>query len=205
VTCQNIIWTMDGGGNRDARRIEFVRNIAWVTVFIRFEFSQEQIVMATARVSFSAIVLVVVSAGWCVNPRMNDGNLSSSIGVPRLVNACVITNDVRRLVEFYESMLRLKTKRSAQTTPSFPPVDEYWRFSRQRPRKCIPGSAEAAKNKSVILEFRVADVDQEYRKLQSLVRVWVKPPSTQPWGTRSIYFRDPDGNLVDFYAPIKAQ
>jgi catechol 2,3-dioxygenase-like lactoylglutathione lyase family enzyme len=31
---------------------------------------------------------------------------------------------------------------------------------------------------------------------------WVKGPTTQPWGTRSIYFRDPDGNLVDFFAPV---
>ena len=56
----------------------------------------------------------------------------------------------------------------------------------------------------MILEFRVADVDQEYGRLQSLVKIWVKPPTTQPWGTRSIYFRDPDGNLVDFYTPPKA-
>jgi len=66
-------------------------------------------------------------------------------------------------------------------------------------------TAEAAKNKSVVLQFRVADVDQEYRRLQGLVKTWVKPPTTQPWGTRSIYFRDPDGDLVDFYAPIKGQ
>lgn len=36
---------------------------------------------------------------------------------------------------------------------------------------------------------------------QSAVKTWVKPPTTQPWGTRSIYFRDPDSNLVDFYTP----
>jgi len=33
----------------------------------------------------------------------------------------------------------------------------------------------------------------------------VKPPTTQPWGTRSVYFRDPDGNLVDFFALVKRQ
>jgi hypothetical protein len=63
---------------------------------------------------------------------------------------------------------------------------------------------EAAKNQSVILEFKVADVDAEYRRLRGMVKTWVKPPTTQPWGTRSIYFRDPDGNLVDFYSPAPA-
>jgi uncharacterized glyoxalase superfamily protein PhnB len=78
-------------------------------------------------------------------------------------------------------------------------------FSQEAQQKYIPGSTEEATNKSVILEFKVADVDQEYRRLQSLVKTWVKPPTTQPWGTRSVYFRDPDGNLVDFYVIVKAQ
>jgi catechol 2,3-dioxygenase-like lactoylglutathione lyase family enzyme len=39
----------------------------------------------------------------------------------------------------------------------------------------------------------------------SAVKTWAKPPTTQPWGTRFIYFRDPDGNLVDFYTPPKVQ
>ncbi|MGI8825693.1 MAG: VOC family protein [Chloroflexota bacterium] len=27
-------------------------------------------------------------------------------------------------------------------------------------------------------------------------------PSTQEWGNRSIYFRDPDGNLINFYSRV---
>jgi uncharacterized glyoxalase superfamily protein PhnB len=69
----------------------------------------------------------------------------------------------------------------------------------------VTGSAEPSKNRSIILEFKVGNVDQEYQRLQNLVKTWVKPPSTQPWGARSIYFRDPEGNLVDFYTPVKAQ
>ena len=74
-------------------------------------------------------------------------------------------------------------------------------FSAEAQDRYIPGSATVAHNRSVILEFRaVADVDREYRRLRNVVKIWVKPPTTQPWGTRSIYFRDPDGNLVDFYS-----
>jgi catechol 2,3-dioxygenase-like lactoylglutathione lyase family enzyme len=32
----------------------------------------------------------------------------------------------------------------------------------------------------------------------------VKPPTTQPWGRRSVWFRDPDGNVVSFYANTEA-
>ena len=76
-------------------------------------------------------------------------------------------------------------------------------FSAEAQEKYIPGSSEAASNRSAILQFKVADVDHEYVRLQPLVTIWVKKPTTQPWGTRSVYFRDPDGNLVDFYMPAK--
>jgi uncharacterized glyoxalase superfamily protein PhnB len=75
-------------------------------------------------------------------------------------------------------------------------------FSAASQERYIPGSAEGAVNKSVVLEFGVANVGQEYSRLQSVVKTWVKPPTTQPWGTRSVYFRDPDGNLVDFFTPV---
>ena len=125
---------------------------------------------------------------------------------PRLVNTCLITNHVKRLVEFYEPVLALKAKKTGEEYAEFPTgVGVLAIFSKDAQEKYIPGSAKAAKNRSVVLQFRVSDVDQEYRRLQSLVKSWVKAPTTQPWGTRSIYFRDPDGNLVDFYAPIKNQ
>ena len=122
------------------------------------------------------------------------------------MNTCLITKDVNRLVQFYEPILALKAKRTGEDYAEFPTrVGVLAIFSEDAQERYIPGSAEAAKNNSVVLQFRVADVDQEYRRLHSLVKTWVKPPSTQPWGTRSIYFRDPDGNLVDFYAAIKRQ
>jgi catechol 2,3-dioxygenase-like lactoylglutathione lyase family enzyme len=120
------------------------------------------------------------------------------------VNTCLITANVDQLVQFYEPILALKAQRSGKDYAEFRTgAGVLAVFSAAAQEKYIPGSAEAAKNRSAILEFRVSDVDQEYVRLQSLVKIWVKPPTTQPWGTRSIYFRDPDGNLVDFYTPAK--
>ena len=76
-------------------------------------------------------------------------------------------------------------------------------FSADTQGKYIPHSAEPGNNRSAILEFRVPDADKEYKRLQVIVKTWVKPPTTQPWGTRSTYFRDPDGNLVDFFTPTR--
>ena len=30
----------------------------------------------------------------------------------------------------------------------------------------------------------------------------VKPPTSQPWGRRSAWFRDPDGNVVNLYQDL---
>ncbi len=33
---------------------------------------------------------------------------------------------------------------------------------------------------------------------------FVQRPTTQPWGNRSLLFRDPDGNLINFFTPVSA-
>jgi catechol 2,3-dioxygenase-like lactoylglutathione lyase family enzyme len=62
-----------------------------------------------------------------------------------------------------------------------------------------------ASNQSAIIEFRVADVDETYRQLESSIRSGlVQEPTTMPWGNRSLLFRDPDGNLINFFTPVSA-
>ena len=56
-----------------------------------------------------------------------------------------------------------------------------------------------------MLEFQVEDVDVEYERLRSIAQLeieFVLQPTTLPWGNRSIYFRDPDGNLVNLFTRV---
>lgn len=121
------------------------------------------------------------------------------------VSVRIITDDVRRLVEFYEQCLQTT---AAWSTPDFAelatPSCTIAIASTRTVALFGADSARPADNRSVIIEFRVADVDHEYRRLVQLVAEFVQPPTTMPWGNRSLLFRDPDGNLVNFFTPVTA-
>jgi catechol 2,3-dioxygenase-like lactoylglutathione lyase family enzyme len=64
----------------------------------------------------------------------------------------------------------------------------------RKPRRFVPGSFTTM--------FEVEDVDAEYERLKALNVEFVMLPTTHPWGARSFWFRDPDGNIVDFFANL---
>ena len=88
--------------------------------------------MTTPRVWSVAVMLAVFATGWTARLRPVDGPAPDPGGSPRLVNTCLITNDVKRLVEFYESILALeakKTRRLGEITQSLLRAWECWQFS----------------------------------------------------------------------------
>jgi uncharacterized glyoxalase superfamily protein PhnB len=56
-----------------------------------------------------------------------------------------------------------------------------------------------------MLDFRADDVDAEYQRISRLGVTWVMPPATQPWGRRTMIFRDPAGNLVSVSSPADSE
>lgn len=65
------------------------------------------------------------------------------------------------------------------------------------------GAAVAAANRSAILEFLVDDVDAIHTRLTAEPIELVMPPTDRPWGYRGMMLRDPDGNLINIFAPLK--
>ncbi len=73
------------------------------------------------------------------------------------------------------------------------------RFTEYREDRALRrGSPE--RRDEIILDFLVDDVNAEYERIVALDLDWVMPPTTQPWGNRSMIFRDPGGNLVNFFS-----
>jgi catechol 2,3-dioxygenase-like lactoylglutathione lyase family enzyme len=115
----------------------------------------------------------------------------------------VITDDVDRLVQFYEKVTKCSAVRY---TPQF--AELHFRAvtlaigHSDTVELFGANSAHAADNHSLIIEFLVDDVDAEYNRLGVWEIEWVQAPTTMPWGNRSTLFRDPDGNLVNLFKPV---
>ncbi|TGP21834.1 MULTISPECIES: VOC family protein [unclassified Mesorhizobium] len=124
------------------------------------------------------------------------------------VSTRIITADVRRLVDFYEeatgSKLTLYTEDFAELITKAGTLA----IGSTRTLQLFGGDhvARPAANQTAIIEFRVADVDAEYRRLADRIDgSLVQAPTTMPWGNRSLLFRDPDGNLVNFFTPVTVE
>ncbi|MFI6348129.1 VOC family protein [Streptomyces sp. NPDC050560] len=120
-----------------------------------------------------------------------------------LVSIRVITGDVARLVAFYERALGVAADRASEDFAELrTPGGTLAIGSTKTVRMFAPGAARPAANQSVIVEFLVDDVDLAHRRLADFVTDVVGGPATMPWGNRSLLFRDPDGNLVNFFTPV---
>ncbi len=126
----------------------------------------------------------------------------------RVTHVCLITPQFEQMEEFYRRFCTWSRNsfkwiiwNSTSLAPSSPSTRS--EFCRRSPRKaCLqPGTG------GMMLELQVADVDQEYTRLQGLNLGidFILPPTTFPWGNRSIYLKDPDGNLLNIYSLVPAQ
>ncbi|MEV6884885.1 VOC family protein [Streptomyces sp. NPDC051135] len=119
-----------------------------------------------------------------------------------LVSIRVITDDVARLVGFYERATGLRATWATEDFAELRTPSGTLAIGGTRTVPLFaPGSARPADNRSVIIEFLVDDVDAVHRNLTGFVTEFVREPTTMPWGNRALLFRDPDGNLVNFFSP----
>ena len=122
----------------------------------------------------------------------------------KLAQARIVTNDVPGLARFYQDVTGI-TPRGDDRYVEFHAAALALAISSQTTIDRHSGGATTpAANRSMILDFEVEDVDSERARLQNVVREFVLEPTTQPWGNRAMLFRDPDGNLINVFANVRA-
>lgn len=115
----------------------------------------------------------------------------------------MVTDNVQRLVSFYE---QVSGQSAVWSTPDFAeilfPTITLAIAHENTIALFGAGAARPADNHSLIIEFLVEDVDADYARLRAVLQDLVQAPTTQPWGNRSLLFRDPDGSLVNLFTPV---
>jgi predicted enzyme related to lactoylglutathione lyase len=121
----------------------------------------------------------------------------------KLVQSRIVTDDVEGLAAFYARLVETPVALNEYyvEVPAGPMsvgfskrrFTEYDEDSEARPGGQPRGG-------EIILDFQVDDVDAEYDRILALEVDWVMPPTTQPWGNRSMIFRDPAGNLINVFS-----
>ena len=118
----------------------------------------------------------------------------------------IITADIKRLVSFLESATSLTAKWFTEDFAEISSNSFTLAIGSTRTVGLFgEGTAQAASNKSVIIEFLVANVDEEYERIKNITEEIDQKPTTMPWGNRSLLFRDPDGNLINFFTPVSEE
>lgn len=123
------------------------------------------------------------------------------------VSMRIITADIKRLAHFYAQITGIRLTMFTEDFGELKTPACTLAIGSSRTLELFGGDvARPADNHSAIIEFRVGDVDAEYRRLADVIgQSLVQKPTTMPWGNRSLLFRDPDGNLVNFFTPVSAE
>jgi predicted enzyme related to lactoylglutathione lyase len=121
-----------------------------------------------------------------------------------LVQARIVTDDVEGIAAFY-----------ARLTGNCGPLNSYYvevpagaitvgfskcRFTHYQEDDGAPVTGRRPCRGEIMLDFLADDVNDEYQRIAAIGVEWVMPPRIQPWGGRSIIFRDPEGHLINVFS-----
>ena len=123
--------------------------------------------------------------------------------VKELNYAIVLCDDMERMKAFYRDLFSFSVEVETETSLSFRAGPTVSLALRKRERH-YDGRGSGPQSPGVQLAFRV-EPDEVKRCYEQLVERGVTildPPADQPRGHRTVYFADPEGNILEVYAEI---
>lgn len=129
----------------------------------------------------------------------------------KFTNTRLLVAEMDACYKFYRDVLKLKPRFDAEGSvyAEFDMGGHVLALFHRKLMNAVvsPGAPETrgACPDSVVVAFEVADVDAAAAELKKRgVRFVTEPHDQQDWMLRVAHFRDPDGNLIELSAAIKA-
>ena len=105
----------------------------------------------------------------------------------KLGEISILTRDVVRLANFYKSLLEIDNGSNDAVHQTIIAGETML---------TIFNDGQKHGGQNMCLAFTVDDIDNEYRRVQSLGAEIIEKPAVRPWGAINMSFADPDGNVV---------
>ena len=115
------------------------------------------------------------------------------------------TRDMTAMRKFYEEIMQFEFRQAAgDGWVEFKVGSNILVLTSEPAGGLFPETVPAPGVGSVQLAFRVAPkmVDACAEELQAAKVKIIGEPTDQPWGHRTLFFRDPDNNILEIYADI---
>ena len=116
----------------------------------------------------------------------------------KIGEVCLLTNDVRRLADFYKQLLEADNGSDDET-------HQFILSEETALTVYNDGTVKNNHNQNICLAFSVDDIDSAYEKVLALGAETIEPPARRPWGAINMSFYDPDHNVIFFRSFPKDQ
>ncbi|MDR6466101.1 VOC family protein [Chryseobacterium sediminis] len=124
----------------------------------------------------------------------------------KLTSLRLISKDIKVAVEFYEQTMGTTARWYTEDFAELSTDSITIAIGSTRTMQMFSeGLTEFTGTKSIIIEFMVQNVDEEYERIKSIASEIIQEPTTMPWGNRSLLFCDPDGNMINFFTPVSVE
>ncbi len=116
----------------------------------------------------------------------------------------IFVNDMSVMIKFYRDVLGFEIKEEENTTNVYLEKDGtlFLLYRRSDFENMVNKRFEYAKGLNGHIEIALsvenyAEVDKTYHKIVEKGAVSILEPTTEPWGQRTCYIADPEGNLIE--------
>lgn len=127
----------------------------------------------------------------------------------KIVATELIVRDLAACTAFYRDTLGLPVAESEPDHAMFKVGDLYFFLQEAsgaaRMMSEEPLDLQSGGRSHVLLAASVDDVDAMYADLKAKGVHVLRPPTDQPWGLRTAYFTDPEGNFWEIHQPVASE